>query len=117
VLVAARGADDRDLIPGASRDGTFNGGFLELGYSPTFSTVAYARVDAIRNRQQADPIKERSFDDQDAYTIGIRHTVEYTYRSEYALQAEYSKEQIKGTAAGGLDERIDRVFLGVDVAF
>jgi len=117
VLVAARGADDRDLIPGASREGTFSGGFLELGYSPTFSTVAYARVDAIRNRQQADPIKERSFDDQDAYTIGIRHTVEYTYRSEYALQAEYSKEQIKGTAAGGLDERIDRVFLGVDVAF
>src|SRR6266446_6069696 len=117
VLVAARGADDRDLIPGASRAGTFSGGFVEIGYSPTLSTLGFARVDAIRNRQQADPSKEKTFDDQDAYTLGIRHTVEYTYRAEYALQAEYSIQKIKGTAVGGLDERIDRGFLGFDVAF
>ena len=116
-LTVARGKDDKALIADATRDGTFNGAFLEVGYTPRLKTTIFGRYDVVRNQTQGVPGTPRNFNDQDAQTLGIRHTLDFTTRSEYALHAEYSTMRTKRAAADGSDVRNSTVFLGIDFAY
>ena len=117
IMVFAHGQDNRTLIPDATRDGTFNGGFVELGYTPTLSTTVFGRYDAIRNSTQGVPDNPQSLNDKDAETLGLRHTFNFTHRAEYALHAEFSTMRTKLAAADGSDVRNNALFLGIDFAF
>ena len=117
ILVVARGEDSPGLIPGATRDGTFHGGFLELGYTPALKLTIFGRDDLIRNDQQADPAAPKNLNDQDAYTIGIRKTIQYNSRAEFALHGEYSTERTRRGADDGSDLRLQTVFVGLDFGY
>jgi hypothetical protein len=117
LLVYAHGEDDKEIIEGATRNGTFNGGFLELGYTPTIKLTFFGRYDLIRNQTQAIPDTPKNFNDEDAVTAGIRYTLNFNNRAEYALHAEYSTMRTKGAAENGSDVRANTLFLGVDFAY
>jgi hypothetical protein len=117
ILVAAHGRDDRDLIQEATRDGSFNGGFLEFGFTPYLTTTFFARYDLIRNVTQAVPGVAKDFNDQNASTLGVRYTLHYSNTAEVALHGEYSIAETKGGAEDGSDVRFGRGLLGVDFAF
>jgi hypothetical protein len=116
-LVFAHGQDSKVLIPDATRDGTFNGGFLELGYSLNLKTLIFGRYDLCKNSRQGVVDAPTNLNDQDAYTVGVRRTFSFTNRSEYALHGEYTTVRTKGAGANGLDTRSSTFFLGVDFAY
>ncbi len=116
ILVGAWGQDNQDLIPDASRNGTFAGGFLEVGYTPFLKTTFFGRWDIIRNLRQAVPDTPRSTNDETAYTIGARYTLGFSTRAAVALHVEYSTEMIVAGGDNGADTRLSTVFLGVDFA-
>jgi hypothetical protein len=117
IIVAAHGQDHKALIPDATRDGTFNGGFVELGYTPTLRTTVFGRYDVIRNHTQGVAENPRNLNDEDAETIGLRHTFNFTNRTEYALHAEFSSKRTALAAADGSDVKNNTLFLGIDFAF
>jgi hypothetical protein len=116
-LVFAHGQDSKVLIPDATRDGTFNGGFLELGYSLDLKTLIFGRYDLCKNSRQGVVDAPTNLNDQDAYTVGVRRTFSFTNRSEYALHVEYTSVRTKGAGADGLDTRSSTFFLGIDFAY
>jgi hypothetical protein len=117
IAVVAHGADSRDLITDATRDGTYNGGFLEVAYTPTLHTTPFFRYDAVRNNNQALPDVPRNANDVSQFTVGIRHTLNYSTRAEYALHGEFSSLRTRGAAAGDSTVTANTIFLGVDFAF
>jgi hypothetical protein len=117
LLVYAHGQDDKALIPDATRNGSFNGGFLEVGYTPKLKTTVFFRYDMVRNSTQGVPDTPKSFLDEDAETFGIRHTFNFTNRAEYALHAEFSSMRTKLVADDGGDVRSNTLFLGIDFAY
>jgi hypothetical protein len=117
ILVAAHGSDDRDLIPGATRAGTYDGGFLEIGYTPNVKTTPFFRYDVVRNKTQAVPDTPRNANDQSQVTVGIRHTLNFTPRAEYALHGEFSLLRTRGATASDPTVTQSTIFLGVDFAF
>jgi len=117
ILVVAHGQDSQALIPEATRAGTFNGGFVELGYSPTLRDTIFARYDGLRNQTQGVPDNPRNLNDQDAGTIGFRHTFDIGSRAEYALHGEFTSTRTKMAAANGSDVRKNTLFFGIDFAF
>lgn len=117
ILVVARGRDDGDLIEGATRDGTFSGGFLEAAYTPTLKTTYFGRYEAVNNDRQAVVDTPADFNDQSAYAIGIRHTFNYSDRAEYALHVEHSSLRTKGVEEGGANVTERTLFFGFDFAF
>ena len=116
IVLFAHGKDNQALIPGATRNGTFNGGFLELGYTPSLKLNVFGRYDLVENDRQGDPTVPRRTGDVDAFTIGLRRTFTFTNRSEYALHVEYSTLRTKGMAATG-DVRANTFFAGIDFAY
>jgi hypothetical protein len=117
ILVFAHGQDSKDLITNATRDGTFNGGFLELGWTPNLKTTIFYRFDLIRNGTQGVPDTPTDFNDQDAHTMGLRYTFNYNNRAEYALHVEYSTLRTKRAASDGSDVRSQTIFVGIDFAY
>jgi hypothetical protein len=117
ILVFAHGQDSRALISDATRDGTFNGGFLELGYSLNLKTLIFGRYDICTNSRQGVADAPTNLNDQDAYTVGVRRTFSFTNRSEYALHVEYTSLRTRGAGADGLDTRSNTFFVGVDFAY
>jgi hypothetical protein len=116
-IVLAHGQDNKALISEAARNGTFNGGFLELGYTPRLKTTVFARYDVIRNLRQGVLDNPKRLNDEDAETIGLRRTLNFTNRAEYALHAEFSTMRTKLAAADSSDLRNKTVVLGIDFAF
>jgi hypothetical protein len=117
LLVASRGEDSPGLIPGAVRDGTFRGGFLEMGYTPALKLTVFGRCDLIRNQQQPDPATPKTLNDEDAYTVGVRRTIQYSTRAEFAIHAEYSMQRTKGGAFDGSDLTMRTGFVGLDFGY
>ena len=117
IILLAHGQDNKALIPDATRNGTFNGGLVELGYTPTLRDTVFARYDVIRNHTQGVSDNPRNLNDEDAETIGLRHTFNFTSRAEYALHAEFSTMRTELAAANGSDVRNKTLFLGIDLAF
>ncbi|MDQ2979285.1 MAG: hypothetical protein M3R62_08690 [Acidobacteriota bacterium] len=117
VLVFAHGRDSKELIPEATRSGTFNGGYLELGFTPSLKTTIFGRVDIVRNSQQGVEESPKSFGDHDAISVGLRHTFNFTNRAEYALHVEYTTLRTKKTGVDGLDVRSNTYFVGIDFGY
>jgi hypothetical protein len=117
MFVLAHGQDDKALIADATRNGTFNGGFIELAYTPKLKVTVFGRLDLVRNQQQGDPNLEDDFNDEDAETIGLRRTISYSNRSEYALHVEYTTTGTKRAADDGSDLRTQTLFVGIDFAY
>lgn len=117
IVVFAHGSDNLNLIPGATQDGIFNGGFVELGYSLDLKNIFFGRFDVCKNSRQGVPDAAKNLNDVDAYTIGWRHTFNFTNRSEYALHVEYSSLRTRGAGANGLDTRTNTYFAGIDFAY
>jgi hypothetical protein len=117
IIVFAHGQDDEALIADATRNGSFNGGFIEVGYTPTLNTTVFGRYDAIRNHTQGVPTKPQDFGDKDAETIGLRRTFTFSHNDAYTLHAEFSTVETKLAAEDGSDLRNSALFLGVDFAF
>ena len=117
IVVFAHGQDNKALIPNATRDGTFNGGFVELGYTPALSTTLFARSDVIRNHTQGVVDNAQNLNDRNAETIGVRHTFNFTHRAVYTLHGEFSTMLTKLAGVDESDVRNNTVFLGIDFAF
>jgi hypothetical protein len=117
ILTLMQGRDDKALYPGGVRDGVFNGGFVEVIANPSLPVVLFGRFDFVRNRDQALPTHSRDFNDQTAYSVGLRHTFEYTTRAEYALVVNYSLSQTKQGAPDGSDLTHHSLWTGIVFAF
>jgi hypothetical protein len=117
VLTLLQGRDDKALVPGGVRDGVFNGGFLEVIANPSLPFVLFGRYDFVKNRDQALPARPRDFNDQTAYSIGLKHTFEFTTRAEYALVVNYSLSQTKQGAPDGSDLTRHSLWTGITFAF
>ena len=117
VFTLMQGRDDKALFPGGVRDGVFNGGFLEVIANPSLPLVLFGRFDFIRNRDQAVPMQTRTFNDQTAYSVGLKHTFEFTTRAEYALVVNYSLSQTKQGAPDGSDLTRHSLWTGITFAF
>ena len=112
-----QGRDNQGLVPGGVRDGVFNGGFLEVIANPRLPLVVFGRFDFVRNQDQAVPTRPSDFNDQTAYSIGVKHTFEYTTRAEYALVVNYSLSQMKQGAPDGSDLTHHSLWSGIMIAF
>jgi hypothetical protein len=117
IVTWLQGRDDQGLVPGSVRDGVFNGGFLEVIANPRLPLVIFGRFDFVRNQDQAVPTRPRDFNDQTAYSVGVKHTFEYTTRAEYALAVNYSLSQIKQGAPNGSDLTHHSLWAGIMFAF
>ncbi len=117
ILVYAHGKDGKDLIPGATRDGSFNGAFMELGWTPTLKTTLFYRFDLVRNSTQGIVDNPKDLNDEDAHTIGLRRTLNYNNRAEYAIHAEFSTLRTKRAASDGGEVRNNTAFIGIDFAY
>jgi hypothetical protein len=117
IFTFLQGRDDKALVPGGVRDGVFNGGFLEVIANPSLPVVLFGRFDFVRNRKQALPIHGREFNDQTAYSVGLKHTFEYTTRAEYAFVVNYSLSQTKNGAPDGSDLTHHSLWTGIMFAF
>jgi hypothetical protein len=117
VVTLLQGRDDKALVPGGVRDGVFNGGFLEVIANPSLPFVLFGRYDFVRNRDQAVPARPRDFNDQTAYSLGVKHTFEFTTRAEYALVVNYSLSQTKQGAPDGSDLTRHSLWTGITFAF
>jgi hypothetical protein len=116
-LVYGHGADDQGLIPNATQNGSYNGGFLEAFYTFSIKNTLFFRYDMIRNSQQAIPGSPANLNDQDGETLGLRHTFQFSNHTEYALHVEVSTLNTKGTAFDGSDVRNKYFFAGLDFAY
>lgn len=117
ILVFAHGKDGKDVIPGATRDGSFNGGFLELGWTPTLKTTLFYRYDLVRNSTQGILDNPKDLNDEDAHTVGLRKTLSYSNRAEYAIHAEFTTLRAKRAASDGSEVRNNTAFIGIDFAY
>jgi hypothetical protein len=117
VLVYAHGEDNKALIPDATRNGIFNGGYAEFGWTFTLKNLIFARYDLCKNSQQGVVGVAQNLNDVNAITAGYRHTFEFSTRSEYALHVEYSSLQTIGAGADGLNSRINQYLVGIDFAY
>ena len=108
------GADDRDLIQGATRDATFTGGFAELTWTPTVRWTFIGRWERIRTTDAGADVP-LDVGNLTAVTAAVRHTFELTSRTEAAVHAELSRVRVQD-ANGNLPETTTGL-LGLDVAF
>ena len=117
VLVFAHGEDNQALIADATQNGTFNGGYAELGWTFTLKNLFFARYDLCKNSQQGVPGTPQDLGNVNAITAGWRHTFEFSNRSEYAVHLEYTSLQTIGAGANGLNTRTNQYLVGIDFAY
>jgi len=90
--IAFQGRDDKNIIPGATRDALFDGGDIQIDYVPKLPFELFARYNLVRNVTQAVPGRPGSFADQNVYLFGIQHMESLTSRFEWGWQLHYSME-------------------------
>jgi hypothetical protein len=117
ILVYAHGEDNMALIPNATQNGTFNGGYAEVGWTFTLKNLIFARYDLCKNSQQGDPTLPQNLGNVNAITAGWRHTFQFSNRSEYALHIEYTSLETIGAGANGLNTRTNQYLVGIDFAY
>jgi hypothetical protein len=119
-LVYGHGSDKKELLMGADRAGTYNGGFLEAIWVPPADMLhwsIFGRYDFIRNQNQPLSSAPSDFNNQDQYTLGLVYTIAYSIRDEVAIRAEVSSDKVRGAGFNGLDQRTQTLFLGVDFVY
>ena len=71
----------------------------------SLKNLIFARYDLCKNSQQGVVDAPQDLNDQNAVTVGWRHTFQFSNRSEYALHMEYSSLQTIGAGDNGLNSR------------
>jgi hypothetical protein len=115
--LAFQARDNRNLIPGATRDAVWDGGLVQLDYVPALPVELFARVNLIRNTTQGIPTHTGSFADQTIYLVGIQHTVELTSRFEWGWELYYTYQQDHLRANDGTNLTQHEVWAGLRLAF
>jgi len=80
-------------------------------------TTVFGRYERIDNDRQAVAENPRNLNDQSLYAIGLRYTLHYSDRAEYALHVEHSNLRTKRAAEDGSDVSSRTIFFGFDFAF
>ncbi|MFI5303933.1 MAG: hypothetical protein ACHQYP_03960 [Nitrospiria bacterium] len=131
------GQDPKELIPNATDDAKFWGGFVEANYIYDPKLVLIARYDLIRNTTEpvsnvtpsgcgilpscspSIPVSFDSsgYDDVDSYTLAARYALVIHSRGEMWAHAEFNETTNKKTAFDGSNQTNDTIFLGFDFAF
>ena len=133
------GQDDKGLIPGATDNAKFWGGFVEANFMPDPKWMLIGRYDLVRNTtepmSQIAPsgcssgatspncatipalISSEGYDDVDSYTIAVRYALVVHNRGEIWVHSEFNETLNKKTAFDGTDQTNDLFFLGLDFAF
>jgi len=112
-----QGQDSPAFINGATQEAMFLGGLVQATWTPRLDLALVARLDAIRNLQQADPTQAPGFLDSTQGTLAARYTLEVFPRTEVTCHAELSYSSIAGAGDQGLDLNGLLVFGGVDFVF
>jgi hypothetical protein len=116
LVLGMTGMDPEQAIPGATRDGKYNGGFIEVNYHATPILVLIGRYDVVKNTQQPDPtVAKRSEGDIEQMVFAFRYYLNISSRTDVALHGEYS--QMRTTVVGGLDDVVKSTLLAFDFAF
>jgi hypothetical protein len=115
--IGMTGRDDRELVPLATNDPTFNAGLLELAYVPKLSLLFYGRFQIIRNQQQAVAARSDGFGDQDFQMVGMHYNPELTSRFGWWLDLSYGRQRIVQGAPAGQDLTRHLVWIGTHLAF
>jgi hypothetical protein len=119
-FVYGHGSDKKELLLGADRAGTWNGGFVEAIWVPPGELLhwgIFGRYDFIRNQNQPVSSTPSNYNNQDQWTLGARYTIAYSIRDEVALHVEVSSDKVRGIGFAGLDQRTDNIMLGVDFTY
>ena len=105
------------------QNGSWNGAFVELDWSPTLLPVFRVpgwmliyRYDLIRNDRQGDPSVAKHFNDIDSHTWMARYNFQFSRVTGAALHAEYNTFRAKGVGTGGGDQLGQTFLLGLDFA-
>jgi hypothetical protein len=109
------GSEDMDLIQGATRDGSFAGGFGELTYTPGIHWSFTGRYERIRTTDAGSDAAFQDAGNLTAVTGAVRHTFELTSRVEAAVQLEVS--HVRTEAPDGSVPETTTALLGLDIAF
>ena len=116
-VMAMTGSDDAALVPLGTRDHKYDAGMLQLEYLPALPLVFYGRLQAIRNRRQADPAHSTDFGDQDFQLLGVRHALELNSRFSWLLELTYWRQKIKRVGPAGTNVMHHELWLGTHVIF
>jgi hypothetical protein len=115
LVLGMTGMDPKQAIPGATRDGEYNGGFVEINYHVNPVVVLIGRYDTVKNTQQPDPVVARSEGDIAQWVLAVRYYLNISSRTDVALHGEYS--QLRTTVAGGPDDLTKSTLVAFDFAF
>ena len=113
--VVLGGADDPELVPGATDTTRFVGGWGEVSYTPTIHLTFLGRYERIRTTSGGVAGAFLDTGNQTIWTGAIRHTFELTNRTEVALHVEVSSAKI--TSDTGETPTTTAALLGLDIAF
>ena len=102
--VVWQGTEDRALIASGVRDARFQGGFVELTWTPDIRFSVVGRYERIVNRQAGSDQARSNVGDTTIATGAIRHTFELTSRTEAALHLEFSR--FASTAPDGVPDKL-----------
>ncbi|MHB8482272.1 MAG: hypothetical protein ACYDBV_05995 [Nitrospiria bacterium] len=121
------GQDPKELIPNATDDAKFWGGFVEANYMATPKLVLIGRYDMIRNSTEpmatitptigGPALNSSGYNDVDGYTLAARYALSITNRGEIWTHVEFNETTDKMVAFDGSDQKNDTLFLGFDFAY
>ena len=117
VAVWLYGQEPAELVPNATQDGQFHGGFIELDWTPRLPITLFFRFDDVSNIQQADPTQPSNSNDQNSFTFGARHALWLSPWGSMAGHLEVSSLNTENAAATPTNPvRATTVFAGLDFA-
>lgn len=119
--------DSRDLMTGTAsggrQDARWNGGFVELDWSPNqlplFGTPGWLwlyRYDLVRNEQQGIRTVPGNFNNVDSHTWMTRYYIHQSARTDIAWHTEYNWFRTRATGTNGNDVVGQMFFTGFDFA-
>lgn len=115
--IGMTGSDDKALIPGAVRSGTYNAGMLQATYVPALPLVFFGRAQAIRTRDHAVDGRPEDFGDQNFYQAIVRYAMDLNTRYGWFLEVSWSRQDIKRATPLGESARHDILWLATHLVF
>jgi hypothetical protein len=109
------GSEDSALIPNATRDAHFHGGFVQVDYTPILPLTFGARYDGVYNTQQADPTQPADSNDQLGFTFFLRYALWISTWGSVVSHTEVSTVETQNAAMVPINPvRNTFVFTGFD---
>ncbi len=110
------GTEDKALVPGATRDAAWQGGFLQADFTPRITDTVYARVDFVQNVKQADPTLPKNANGVQGIVGGVRHAVWLSPWGSAAVHLEASHYKTENAGPAGEPVSATTVLAGLDFA-